>query len=96
MEYFEFDWDEANLRKLKVINAKRGISQEELESVFENPDIIIQENKYRGEEKRYQTYGLSNQARLLFVIFAIRDNKIRYVTAWQVASKGRKEKNKTS
>jgi len=96
MEYFEFDWDENNLHKLNVINAKRGISREELESVFDDPDITVQENKYLGGEKRYQTYGLSNQGRLIFVIFAHRDNKIRYVTAWQVASKGRKKKNKTS
>ena len=92
----EFDWDRSNLHKLNITNAKRGISREELESVFDDPDIIVQVNKFAGGEKRYQTFGLSNQGRLIFVIFALRDNKIRYVTAWQIASKGRKEKNKTS
>ncbi len=98
MEYFEieFDWDDGNLRKLNVTNANRKISKEEFESVFDDPEIIIQENKYKGGEKRYQAYGLSNQGRLIFVIFALRDNKIRYVTAWQVASKRRKGKDKTS
>ena len=97
MEHFkiEFDWDDGNLRKLNITNAERGISKEELESVFNNPNIIVQENKYKGREKRYQTYGLSNQGRLIFVIFAQRDNKIRYVTAWQVASKGRKGEDET-
>jgi uncharacterized protein len=78
----EFDWDEANLNKLNVINANRGIDRNEIESVFDDPFHIVRPNKYEGE-KRFEAIGLSNRNRLVIVIFTIRNEKIRYVTAWQ-------------
>ena len=87
-----FDWDEANLRKLHLANAHRGIDKDEVESVFDDPSKKIADNKYTGEEKRYEIIGLSNKKRLLTVIFAIRNNKIRYVTAWQTSSKGKNKR----
>ena len=82
----EFAWDEANLHKLIVTNASRGINKDEIESVFGDPDHITRPNKYSGEE-RFEAIGLSNRNRLVFVIFTKRNEKIRYVTAWQ-QSKG--------
>ncbi len=78
----EFDWDEANIHKLTIVNAKRGIDKGEVESVFTDPDHIERPNKHPGEE-RFEAIGLSNRNRLVFVIFTKRNGKIRYVTAWQ-------------
>ena len=78
----EFDWDEANLHKLIIINAKRSIDKDEVESVFADPNHIERPNKHEGEE-RFEAIGLSNRNRLVFVIFTKRNEKIRYVTAWQ-------------
>jgi len=81
----EFDWDTGNLYKLMVINAYRGIGKEEIESVFDDPGRTESKNKYPKEE-RFETIGLSNQNRIILVIFTKRNGKIRYITAWQQSS----------
>jgi uncharacterized protein len=82
----EFEWDTANLHKLNVINKLRGISKDEIESIFNDPFRIERPNKSTKEE-RIETIGLSNHNRLLIVIFTKRNGKIRYVTAWEQSRK---------
>jgi uncharacterized DUF497 family protein len=78
----EFDWDEGNLHKLNIINAERGITRAEIESVFLDPNRVECKSKHQ-EEERFETVGLSNRNRLIFVVYTKRGNKIRYVTAWK-------------
>ncbi len=82
----KFEWDENNLHKLNVINADRGISRKEIESVFNDLYRIERPNKSAIEE-RFETIGMSNQNRIIIVIFTKRNEKIRYVTAWQGSTK---------
>ena len=89
----QFDWDTANLHKLNIVNAERGIAKDEIESVFEDPFRVERLNKSETET-RFETIGLSNQNRLIIVIFTKRNGKIRYVTAWQVGKASKKAKSK--
>jgi len=82
----EFYWDEGNLNKLeKVRNSGRNLTVDETESVFVDPDRLLM-TSYPDEktgEARYKVTGLSNQNRVISVIFVIRDGKIRIFNVWK-------------
>lgn len=67
----EFDWDEGNLDKSR---RKHGVTPEEAESVFlDEKSLII--------EERFIIVGRSNEDRNLFIVFTIREEKIRIISA---------------
>jgi len=62
-------------------NADRGISLEEVESIFKDERRKYIPAKRKISESRYICIGLSNQYRLITVIFTFRNGKIRPITA---------------
>lgn len=82
MGYLEFDWDANNIKHLFEDHPQRKLSIEEIESVFHDENAIVEENllTVRGERK-YVIKGKSNQDRILFVMFVIRDGQIRPFSA---------------
>ena len=96
MEEFEFERDNVNLikgntYKLIITNAERGLTPEEMESVFKDLHIFTEEDfvTNRGETE-YICIGKSSTDKILFQGFVLRNNKIRIFTS-RIASK--KEKN---
>lgn len=85
----KFNWDQGNLKKIDKNN--RDISLTEIESVFSDPFAIHTDDKYVDGEQRYLANGMSNQGRLISVIYVYRKDKIRPITAWPT-SKGKKRK----
>lgn len=85
----EFDWDQGNLNHLLTDNKDRGISILEVESVFSDPNAIYMENKLAGDTLRYFAVGKSLDSRLLTIIFEIRYDKIRPITAWPTKHRGK-------
>ena len=83
-----FEWDEGNIKK----NWERHrVSYIECEEVFFNRPLIVQENKpHSKEEERYYVLGKTNDGRHLFVVFTIRHNKIRVITARDMSGKERR------
>lgn len=90
----QFEWDEGNRVKVeKVRISGRGFSIDETESVFADPQRLI-ETSYPDEktgELRYKVTGLSNQNRVLSVIFVLRDGKIRIFNVWKAKQTALKE-----
>ena len=91
MELFKniigFDWDEGNTDKNW---AKHKVLSKECEEIFFNdPLVITSDKKHSIVEKRYLCFGRTNTNRLLTIIFTIRKNKIRIISA---RSQNRKEK----
>ncbi len=82
-----FDWDEGNINKNQI---KHGVSYKEAEEVFRNEPLIMAEAKNTANENRYQSLGITNKKELLSVIFTIRKNKIRVISA---RNQSRKEKD---
>jgi uncharacterized DUF497 family protein len=83
MDLFEnitgFDWDEGNVLKNWL---KHKVSAGECEEIFFNePVLIADDNKHSQIEKRYMALGRTNDKRQLTVIFTIRGNKIRVISA---------------
>jgi uncharacterized DUF497 family protein len=83
-----FDWDHGNLTKnLK----KHGVASGESEQVFFNaPLVMIEDEGHSSEEKRLAVFGQTDQGRKLTVVFTLRHNRIRVISARDMHRKERK------
>jgi uncharacterized DUF497 family protein len=76
-----FKWDSCNSRKNE---AKHAVTRTEAEEVFfNNPLLIGADDKHSKSERRYLALGKTNLARLLTVIFTLRQDAtlIRVISA---------------
>jgi uncharacterized DUF497 family protein len=83
-----FDWDEGNLLK----NWERHqVSASECEQVFFNRPLVAGlDEKHSKTEARYHALGVTDAGRALFVVFTIRDNKIRVISVREMNRRERK------
>jgi uncharacterized protein len=83
-----FDWDEGNKQKNWE---KHQVDYTECEQVFFNKPLVINEDtKHSSHEKRYYVLGRSDTGRTLFLVFTIRNYKIRVISARDQSKKERK------
>jgi len=85
-----FDWDVGNEQKSEE---KHAVSRFEAEQVFFNqPLLVLDDQKHSKREMRYHALGVSNDARLLHITFTLRsdDTLIRVISARDMH---RKERN---
>lgn len=83
-----FDWDEGNSAKNWV---RHLVSQGECEQVFFNePIVVASDNKHSIDESRWFLLGMTDSGRLLFVVFTVRENRIRMISARDMNKKERK------
>lgn len=85
-----FDWDGGNERKNLD---KHTVGRFEAEQVFFNePLLVLADQKHNQTEERYHALGKSDQSRLLHVTFTLRsdDTLIRVISARNMH---RKERN---
>jgi len=81
---FEFEWDKGNIEKPK----KHGLTLEEVEEAFfDNNKIIFRDWKHSIIEQRVTLLGKTKREKLLNIIYTIRKNKIRVITARTVNKK---------
>lgn len=81
-----FEWDNFNTTKIRL---KHGITPEEAEQPFFN-DILIQfDPAHSSAEKRYQLLGKDNAGKILFIVFTIREDKVRIISARRADKKER-------
>lgn len=76
-----FEWDVGNRRKSQD---KHGVSQVEAEEIFFNaPLLISMDGKHSQNESRFLALGKTNKARVLTVIFTLRQGGtlIRVISA---------------
>jgi uncharacterized DUF497 family protein len=74
-----FQWDEGNAEKNWV---KHQVSQGETEQVFFNRPLVVVAGEQRAESApRYYALGHTDAERRLFVVFTIRDDLIRVISA---------------
>lgn len=83
-----FDWDESNTHKNWN---KHQVSYLECEQVFFNsPLLAYNDTTHSNLEKRMYVLGQTNMARSLFIVFAIRNNLIRVISARDMSKKERR------
>jgi uncharacterized DUF497 family protein len=74
-----FEWDKGNSEKNWLAH---GVSRAEAEQVFFNrPILIAPDLKHSKVEARYALLGQTNAARLLAVVFTVRGQLARVISA---------------
>lgn len=74
-----FEWHDP---KYELVNKNRGLTLDEVASVFFDDNAISKNDFGDYDEHRTLTIGMSNQARLLVVVSTERDTAIRIITAF--------------
>ena len=82
-----FDWDKGNKQKNWE---KHQVDYTECEQVFFNKPLLLREDpQHSAQEKRYYVLGRSDSHRPLFVVYTIRGDKIRVISARDQSKKER-------
>ena len=83
-----FQWDEGNSSKNW---ASHGISQTEAEQVFVNrPVVVVGDAAHSSIEARYFAFGRTDGRRLLTVVFTIRGQLLRVISARPMSRRERR------
>ena len=85
-KYTGFNWDDGNLLKNWE---KHGVSASECEQIFFNQPLVVKDEKHSEQEERYYALGHTDAGRLLFLVFTIRNNLIRVISARDMSKKER-------
>lgn len=80
-----FQWDDGNSGKNWI---RHEVTDSECEEVFFNRPLLLKlDQKHSIDEIRYFVLGRSDRNRLLFIIFVIRENLIRVISAREMTKK---------
>lgn len=83
----EFEWDKGNSGK----NKKHQVTDEEAEEIFSDLDKAkYPDPKHSDVEPRYVLTGETQKKRQLLVIYTIRNNRIRIISARDLNKKKEK------
>lgn len=73
-----FEWDKGNIDKSYK---KHGITPNEAEEIFLDENVKIEKDiKHQQQEKRFIAIGKTTEETILFVVFTVRNNKIRIIS----------------
>src|SRR3990167_3811198 len=88
-----FEWDKGNRGKNFL---KHKVADGECEEVFfDQNKKILEDTQHSVKEERYILIGKTKKNRLLFVIFTLRKNRLRIISARDLNRKEYKSKIKT-
>ena len=83
-----FEWDEGNKNKNGI---KHGVDHREIEELFFNkPIFFFKDEKHSQVEERYVALGRTDKRRLLTIVFTIRNDLIRVISARPMSKRDRK------
>ena len=79
-EILEFEWNEGNEQKNWI---KHEVKAEEAEEPFFTEERLVAEDKLHSteQETRFILIGKTRERRMLFIVFTIRKEKIRIISA---------------
>lgn len=87
----EFQWDSGNIKHVVHDHPERGNTLEEVESIFSDGHLSVLPNRVDpNQEFRFKAIGVSNQGRVLVVVFVVRNDLIRPISCWPANSQTRK------
>jgi len=80
----EFEWDKGNTGK----NIKHNVEDKEVEEAFfDKAKKTFKDRVHSGQEERFRIVGKTKKGRILFIVFTIRKNKIRIISARDINRK---------
>ncbi len=79
-ESFDFEWDKGNIEKNKT---KHGVDVEEVEEAFtQRLAFPLGKQIYpKFDEERFAIVGPTKKGRFLHIVFTIRENRVRPISA---------------
>ena len=88
LECVGFEWNKANIEKNWL---KHKVTPSECEQVFFNHPLMVDDDqKHSKKENRYYVLGQTDTKRFIFLVFAIRGNLIRVISARNMSRKERR------
>src|SRR6476659_2578944 len=88
-EVTEFDWDGGNAEKNWI---RHRVSQAECEQIFFNRPLVVAEDElHSGTELRHYALGQTDAGRRLFIVYTLRDDKVRVISARDMIRRERRE-----
>ena len=82
-----FQWDKGNTLKNME---KHQVSNSECEEIFFNSPLIVADDEQHSRiEKRYFALGKTTDGRRLFIVFTLRQETIRVISARDMSKKER-------
>jgi hypothetical protein len=92
MEGTEFEWDAGNAEKNWL---RHQVSQAECEQVFFNLPLVVSEDELHSlDEPRFYALGRTDAGRLLFVVYTLRGERVRVISARDMIRREQKEYEK--
>ncbi len=82
-----FEWDHGNADKIR---ARHGVEPFECEEAFFNLPIVAEDAAHSEEETRYYALGRTQTGRSLFLVFTIRAERIRVISARPMSRRERR------
>jgi len=74
-----FEWDKANKDKNWL---KHTVTIQDVETIFyDKKKLILDDIKHSEHEKRYILFGKNRHKKVLFIVFTMRANKVRVISA---------------
>lgn len=87
----DFQWDSGNIQHIIYDHPERGNTVAEVESVFSDGHLSVSPNLTTiDEESRFKAIGISNQGRVLVIVFVVRNDLIRPISCWPANQQVRK------
>lgn len=85
----EFEWDAGNADKNWI---RHRVSQAECEQVFFNRPLVTHEDAlHSDDEARFLALGQSDAGRLLFLVYTLRGERVRVISARDMTHREQKE-----
>ncbi len=82
-----FDWDRHNAGKNWQ---RRRVTPSECEEIFFNRPLVVADDvRHSEKENRFYALGNTDSGRMLFVVFTVRRNLIRVISARDMSRKER-------
>lgn len=92
-KYKSFQWDKGNIDKSYK---KHGISPNEAEEIFLDEELkVLKDIRHSQKEERFIALGKTFTGKKLFVVFTVRQEKIRVISARPMNRKERRIYEKT-
>lgn len=83
-----FEWDRYNSEKIRT---KHDVTPVECEQAFFNVPVVAGDDEKHSEtENRFYALGQTDSGRLLFLVFTIRKDKLRVISARDMNKKERR------
>ena len=82
-----FQWDKGNSLKSWL---KHYVTEGDAEQVFFNEPLLLSiDEKHSQQETRFRAMGYTNENRYLYIVFMVRNNLIRVISARNMNKKER-------